>query len=597
MLRAITSSLKWKFVTLMIIVISITVSVIGFFSYWDTSKTLQADIQHFSEQILKQANLNLSSYYQQYEQGFLLLGTSDEVRDWMRLSPEDTMENAFTYYKIKDNYILPLMSRYSEILSISLLSDQGNEIHVENGYTRLIKDYSLQHEPWTHNVLQDDRLHVEVGISHNYLTAKANPTSMLVMSMVKQLGRVNNGMIKMDIALEPVQGILRQIDLGQTGVSLVSDASNRIIVHPDDSLITTMLPAQISDKIQGQDNGWFFLEGSQEMVIFETIQSNKWKTIAIIPYDEMNKSIIRIRNVTIITAVVALLLSVLLVISLTSSVTNRLTKLRQIIRSTKTGNIEVRAPVKGSDEVTDLSIAYNQMLDRLDGTVHELADLQVKQEQAAMKAMQSQINSHFLYNTLETINSMANLVNHKEIEMTAINLSKMLRYAANYERTLVALREEVNHTMRYLEICKLRFNDQISFTFDIEESCQDLLCLKAILQPIVENSLRHGIEKTGEPMHICITARQKNPHLHIQVTDNGPGYSQEALMHLQAKLAIPDVSTAFHELSRIGLLNVHYRICMYDQHADSGLSISNNDAGASTEIRMLLRTQEEVKGR
>ncbi len=591
MLRTITSSLKWKFVSLMIMVITITVSVIGFFSYWDTSKTLQADIEHFSEQILRQANLNLSRYYQQYEQGFLLLGTSDEVGDWMGLMPDDTMEKAFTYYKIKDNYILPLMSRYSEILSVSLLSDQGNEIHVENGYVRLIKDYSLHSEPWIEKVREQDRLYVEVSSSGNYMTDSADPSSMLVMSMVKQFGGLHNGMIKMDIALAPVQAILAQIDLGQTGVSLVSNAANRIIVHPDNAMITTMLPDDISERIHEQDNGWFFREGSQDMVIYDTIQSNRWKTIAIIPYDEMNKNIIRIRNVTIITAVVALLLSTLLVISLASSVTNRLTKLRQLIRSTKTGNIEARASVSGNDEVTELSIAYNQMLDRLDGTVHALADLQIKQEQAAMRAMQSQINSHFLFNTLETINSMANLVDHKEIEMTAINLSKMLRYASNYERALVALHDEMQHTLRYLEICKLRFNDRIHYEFDIEEGGSELLCLKAILQPIVENSLRHGIEKTGQPLMIRITARREEAHLRIRVTDDGPGFAPDALRNLRAKLAIPDVSSAFHELSRIGLLNVHYRIRMFDQHEGSGLSVSNEEAGAVTELRILLREQ------
>ncbi len=590
MLRVIAASLKWKFVSLMIVVIVLTVSIIGIFSYMDTSRTFQRDVEHFSEQILKQANFNLNQYYQSYEQGFLLMGSSAEVKKWMGLSPDDTMAKAFTFYDIKDNYIFPFMSKHPEIRSISLLSEQGNEIHVENGYFRLIKDYSLQNEPWLEEVRSADKLFVKTGRSDVYLLTNTASDSSLVMSLVKQFGNNGNGLIKMDISLEPVQHILREIDLGQTGVSLVSDASNRVMVHPDDTQIGGMLPEDIKGQLAERENGWFLREGTGDMVIFETMSSTNWKTIAIIPYSEINKSIIRVRNVTIVTTLVALALSVLLVISLTSSVTRRLTQLRRIIRRTQSGQIYVRAPADGYDEVADLGVAYNEMLDRLDQSVHALADSKLKQQQATMTAMQSQINSHFLYNTLESINSMANLVDHREIEMTAINLSKMLRYAANYEKSLVPLEEEINHTLRYLAICKLRFNDKITYEFTIDDPCHKLLCLKAIVQPVVENSLRHGIERTGRPMHIVIRACTENTHMLIRVSDNGAGYSAEALEQLQEKLALPDDNEAYHELSRIGLLNVHYRIRMDDSHRSSGLRVYNNAEGAVTELRVPIRT-------
>ena len=591
MLRIIASSLKWKFVSLMIAVIVLTVSIIGVFSYLDTSRTFQRDVEHFSEQILKQANFNLNQYYQSYEQGFLLMGSSAEVKEWMGLSPEDTTKKAFAYYDIKDNYILPLMSKHPEIRSISLLSEQGNEFHVENGYFRLVKDYSLRSEPWLEQVRAADKLFVTTGRSDNYMPTNTAADSRLIMSMAKQFGKSGNGLIKMDISLEPVQNILREIDLGETGVSMVSDAANRIMVHPSDEQIAGMLPEEIREQLAEHANGWFLQESTGDMVIYETMTSTGWKTIAIIPYSEMNKSILRVRDVTIATTLVALALSVLLVISLTSSVTRRLTKLRRIIRRTQSGQIYVRAPVDGHDEVTDLSIAYNEMLDRLDQSIHALADSRLKQQQAAMTAMQSQINSHFLYNTLESINSMANLVNHREIEMTAINLSKMLRYAVNYEKSLVPLEEEINHTLRYLAICKLRFNDEIAYELAIDEPCRNLLCLKAVIQPVVENSLRHGIERTGRPMHIVVRASMDGAHMLIKVSDDGTGYSDEALWQFREKLALADDSEAYHELSRIGLLNVHYRIRMYDRDSRSGVQVYNDAAGAVTELRVLIRTK------
>ncbi|OXS58021.1 hypothetical protein B1A99_15435 [Cohnella sp. CIP 111063] len=594
MFRAISSSIKWKFVSLMIVVILLTVSVIGIFSYRDTSRTLQRDIEHFSEQILKQASFNLSRYYQSYEQGFLLLGSSAEVRDWMSKSSDDTSGKAFTYYKITDNYILPLMSRHNEILSISLLSDKGNEIHVENGYYFLNKDYSLSEEHWLETVRATDKLYVEVGLSEHYKSRDNKAHPIMVMSMAKQLGRINNGLIKMDIALEPVQNILREINLGENGNSMVINESNEIIVHPDDSRVGSRLPEEVGARIANKEKGWFFLEETREMVIFGNIDSTAWKTIAIIPFDDMNKSIIRVRNVTIATALIALIMSSLLVVWLTSSVTNRLTNLRRIIKRTKLGNIGMRAPVGGNDEVADLGVAYNQMLDRLDETIHALAVSKSKQQQATMTALQSQINSHFLYNTLESINSMANLVNHREIERAAINLSKMLRYTSNYENSLVQLQKEFDHTNHYLEICRLRFSDRIAHEFRVAEECRELLCLKAILQPIVENSLKHGIEKTGQAIRIVISAEMEQEHVVIKVSDNGPGYSQEALQQLRERLAIQDAGEAYRELSRVGLLNVQYRIRMFDQHKDSGLHVYNEPNGAVTELRFLRRQKRRV---
>lgn len=572
----IQKSLAAKLILLFAGIIVVIVTSMGLYSYYEISKTIKRDIVRFSSQVLKQANLNLDRYYREYEQGFLLLGTSEEFEDWLELGPNDKGALFTNLRLIQQNYIAPFQFRHPEILSVTLKSDRGNEIHQTKQYG-LRLGYTLADEPWLSEAAITNKVYMRVGINSHYLNESGEPEPRMVMTLAKRFGTFQNkGYLKMDISLGPAQSILNELELGEDSVGLISDETGTILVHPDLTKIGTKLEAVWSNELRSHERGSFFVEQTEDMVVYETIPYTGWKSIAIVSYPTVSGSVDRLKVVTILVAAGGIVGAMLLIVTVTTSFTRRIADLRRMMKRIKFGDIEQRVEIKGKDELADLGVAYNQMLNTLDDSIQQLAETRMRQQQAVLSALQSQINSHFLYNTLESINSMAILADHEDIEKTTVNLSNMLRYTSTYKNAIVTVNDEINHMISYLEICRIRYGDNLSYDIQVDPACGSIACLKAILQPIAENAIKHGLETSGDSIHLIVNAKLNDQQVTISVEDNGVGFGEEKLRKLQASLRDVGTNENFDQFTQVGISNVLYRLRTYYRnkagHADLQLA-------------------------
>ncbi|MFC5469033.1 sensor histidine kinase [Cohnella suwonensis] len=587
MMNRVRKSLKVKLMLSFTVVIFVIVASIAWFSYQEISKSVKGDIVKFSSQILKQANLNLERYYQEYEQGFLQLGTSREFEEWLKLEPEDKFGFYQYYYGRSDgsgmqrNYILPLVFRHPEIMSITLKSNRGNEFHYTSRYA-LLNEYSLDLEPWIKDSDKTDKVLMRVVNNPYYLNEKQERQAYLVMSMVKRFGKFEDaGYLKMDVSLKPVQAILQEIELGRNSVGMIADKDGKIIVHADEDKITQPLSADWKERMYGKSRGSFFVKETDEMVVFETLPYTQWKSIVVVYYPTVAGSVERVKTVTAVIAAAGLLLAVLLVFAVMSPITKRITNLRRMMKRTQMGDFSKRLPIDGKDELTDLSQSFNQMLENLDDKVQQLAESKMRQQKAVLSALQSQINSHFLYNALESIHSMAILSDHGEIEQTTINLSNMLRYTSSYRDTIVTVQEEISHMLDYLKICQIRYSDALTYEIHMDKTCENRLCLKAVLQPMVENAIKHGIETAGEAIHITVDVSLREEQVYIRIQDDGQGFKPDILHRLQLQLSSEDEIDKYDEITQVGILNVNYRLKVYYSQRSAGISVCNSEQGGA----------------
>jgi two-component system sensor histidine kinase YesM len=335
------------------------------------------------------------------------------------------------------------------------------------------------------------------------------------------------------------------------------------------------------------------------MVIYETIPQTTWKTLIMVPYKDVARSIYKVKNIMIVIALTSLVVSILLVIAVSSSITKRLLQLRATMKLTEMGNFEVRAEVSGEDEIANLSRNYNKMLESLETSILQLTESRLLQQEAAMSALQSQIHSHFLYNALESINAMANLANRPEIGQTTIALSNMLRYTSNYRDTTVTLKDEFNHLSDYIHIIQVLYGEAVIFDYHIPEACLKVSCLKAIIQPLVENSIKHGLERSGEVLRMKLSVViGADGYIRIQIVDNGGGFAEEKLIELNDLLNADHPQYKYKQLSRVGLLNVHYRLRMYYPDSSSGVFIANDRShqGAIVQLVFPAKWHEQEGG-
>lgn len=573
MLQHIKASLKLKLVCLLVAIIVTMVSMIGFFSYYDTSRTIRKDISHYSEQTLHQASLNLNRQYMEYERSFLILGTSVEFTDWLQVDPANRFELVSGFHSLEENYLRSMLVRHPEILSISMLSDKGGDFN----YTlsaELRMGYSLSDEPWLGEVDRLERVYHRVGPRDAYISRSAKDNKGMLLTMAGQLGvPEGRGFLKMDISLQPAQAIFDEMDLGEDGIGLIAKSDGTILIHQDAEKIGSMLESDIMERL-GDASGAFFRTETDQLIVFDTIPYTGWKTVAILPGKDISASIGRVRNVTILIASLGTIAGIALVVWVAASVTRRLSKLRSYMKQAQIGNFRGRIPIEGTDEVADLGHSFNRMLEELDHSILQLTETKLMQQRAAFSAMQSQIHSHFLYNTLESINSMAHLARHYEIERATISLSRMLRYTSNFKDAVVRLQDEITHLDHYLNICRIRFREAVEFRIDVADECLAAACPKVILQPLAENAIKHGIETTGYATQLAITVRREDNVVAITIEDNGKECDEERLETFRQRL-IQGLAEQeeYTTLKNVGLLNVHFRLQSYFQTVDAGVRI------------------------
>ncbi|OXS53718.1 hypothetical protein B1A99_29135 [Cohnella sp. CIP 111063] len=589
-------SLKWKLISIIVAILIFTVAMIGFLSYTGTTGYVRKDIDHLSFQILQQANLNLNRYYSEYELAFLMLGNSVDVGDWMRLSPGGISSDLIkSYTRIKDNYLNRLFLQYPEVLSVTLYNPRGREQHFANKFA-LPLSYSIQDEPYLLGTGSFEKVRFMTGISESYLNPEHEPMSLPVLTLFKPF---YNGYVKMDISLDPSQSVMDQIHIVDSGVAIVMDEDGRIIHHSLAERIMGQMDERIVRIVNRDRAGSYYDPAGKELIVYQTIAMTGWKIVAVLPYSEIAQSIRYTRTITIAVAIGALIVSVALTYFAASSITRRLSGLRKTMKKMQLKNdFAIRADVQGTDEVADLSVSFNNLLGHLEQSVNDYAEMKALQHQAVISALQSQINSHFLYNTLETINSMTVIAKQPHIGRVAVSLSRMLRYTSDYKRYQVMLGEELLQLGSFMQIMQARFKDEVAYAADIPEELLEAQCCKALLQPLVENSIKHGREATGNAVHIAIIAEAvradeekldaRPDKLKITVRDNGPGFASDVLARLRRELAVSRAGD--YTYTRVGLSNLIYRLrSFYETEASAAFYNDPVHGGAVVEVLLPLR--------
>lgn len=241
-----------------------------------------------------------------------------------------------------------------------------------------------------------------------------------------------------------------------------------------------------------------------------------------------------------------------------------------------------------TDEIGILYRQYNNMLVEINNFIKTEYQNKLILLDSQMKALEARINSHFLFNTLESINSMASLAGQKQISTMTLALGHMFRYAIKTESELVTIRDELNHVRDYITIQQIRCDNQFEFVQEVPRELYDRKILKLIFQPIVENSLSHGLEYGNSGDQIRLSVRIENELLFITISDNGRGISAQRLAALKEQL---HQEATFTELGRrkkesIGLKNIQSRIGLY-YGKGYGLSVDSTEGeGTQIEIRI-----------
>ena len=293
----------------------------------------------------------------------------------------------------------------------------------------------------------------------------------------------------------------------------------------------------------------------QDYVLFEVNRTNG-------QYQQMRAGFVVWEIFAITLTLGAIVFSILAAWGLSRSIYTPIKKLHDVTKTITQTDLQALVTSENVDEITELGLSFNIMI----GKIRELLDSKIKEHEilkkAEMRALQSQINPHFLYNTLDTIIWMAEAKKTDQIVEVVSALSNFFRISLSKGQDWITIAEEIERVKSYLIIQKIRYRDIMDFRIEVDESVSGNTVLKLILQPLVENAIYHGIKNKREGGTITIRARPNNANeVLFEVEDNGIGFTPERLVQIQAELA--DNSSEIKQESGFGLGNVNHRLKLY----------------------------------
>jgi len=411
------------------------------------------------------------------------------------------------------------------------------------------------------------------------------------------------GVVELKFPEDRLYALMRESDPTEKTIAL-ADASGSIISSNDRKLINKKAPEELTSgdssssmPITGESYGQF----KTIVVPVEGKNMPSWTLITQVPIDSLLKDARKVRNTGLIVLGSTLLVSFLLFTLLLGRITSRVRQLVSTMGKVKQG-LFIRAPERDSgDEISQLTRSFNLMVAGLERSIEDnyvtglsLKDAELKKREAELYALQSQINPHFLFNTLESIRmKLIASDDPREASDMVLNLSKILRKSLNWHGNIVSVREEVELVRCYVEIQKYRFRNKITDELDVPDELAEMSIPKLIIQPIVENAIKHGIENKKGSGNIALRIRRQGDRVRIAIEDDGVGIDEQRLAAIRRSLTMKDAIRV--EGRSIGLRNVHERIVL-QYGKDYGLSIESGVNKGTTVVLEIPADADRASG-
>lgn len=486
-----------------------------------------------------------------------------------------------------------------DIHGLYLFDSRGNSYYAELSPS-LKRAYHIQNEPW-----YDDLNKINgIMLFGNSVPERYLNDNTQVVTLVQRYANIQNNRtlatIIVDIRLSAFDSIMKSLGLSPEYCVLILDDQNKLIYSNYETEIENTIAGDLykqflaENSIESED-GDMYVSQSDEM-FWESTKSLKtgWTVVCGATVTDISGIGEMVRPMAFGLVAFITLLTVIVLSLITKRQFRSLNVLRGGMDKVKQGEFGLHIPVNGDDEISDLGSSFNEMTDRLNDLMSTVAKLEYeKQEvklcmaQAELRALQAQINPHFIYNTLESISMLAEINDDDEVQMMATSLGKLLRISITGS-SLVTLREELEYIENYMLIQRIRFDKRIRMNIDVDEVLLNCIVPKLILQPIVENSINHGLEESVESETIEIKGNLIEGNIILIVSDNGKGMSKQVLERVQRMV---EDCTDSHEDDRIkhhvGLSNVNQRIRLRYQNEIYGLKIQS-EVGRGTSIFICL---------
>ncbi len=532
------------------IVSLISMSVLGISLYSRFVNKMQDMTTQSVEQLLNQTAINLEDY----------------LRNMRRIS------DAMYYSVIKDKDLgmetldaemnLLYEANKDNLISIACYTNDGELVAAAPVATEKERVDTVNQEWFTEAVGQMENIHFSTPHVQN-LFDDSSYRYYWVVSLSRAVELTNNGnstlgVLLVDMNYSSIEQLLTKANTDNASEYIyLMDSNGEIIYHPKQKLIYTNLYEENNLVAATYEDGSIQEEfGSEKrLVTVKTISYTGWKIVSVVPISTFEMGLSSMRMFVILLTALVMLMIIILNQLVSARIANPLQKLNESVKEWEAGNLNPDIYVGGSMEVEHLGKTLRSTVAQIQELMHDILVEQEEKRKSELDALQSQINPHFLYNTLDSIVWMIEGERYEDAVFMITQLASLFRISLSRGKTIIRIEDEVLHAKNYMNIQKIRYKNIFRVEFDIAEDILNCCTVKLVIQPLLENAIYYGVECMDGDGEILVVGYRRKHDIYIEVRDNGLGMPEETVEAL-----LTENHRVRKSGSGVGLMNVHNRI-------------------------------------
>ncbi len=369
------------------------------------------------------------------------------------------------------------------------------------------------------------------------------------------------GTLYIDVNIKALSDVVNETELRGGSEMYIVDRKEKVYVYHQDSGKINQQLGELEAYIPEMDQEYQYILADGMYYIYNDIEGTDWMVIHKIPRYNLENSYQEIRSNTILIICISVILLLFLYYFYSKKTNKPILQLKTAMEKVQNGELDTRVEVYSNDEIGFLAKGMNQMTKNLQEHIKRVYIAEIRQREAEIKTLKTQIQPHYLYNTLDVIRMTAVMNDDYQTAGLLDGLSGQLKYLIGGAREIVTLRDEIENVENYFKIVRVRYENRFGLDINVNEDFLDLRVPQLILQPVVENSVKYGLRPKEESGIIAINVQVEGERLLISVMDNGLGMSQQKLREVQELLENKEtVKHARSKKASIGLKNAHDRI-------------------------------------
>ena len=543
------------FATVAVLILSAVVIVTGV-SMKFTNTSIFENSSEYTHTIIQQMNQNIDSYIDYMENIAYLISSNEDVQDYLF---DEKIDNEGRY-RILNQFQTILDSR-SDIRNVGIISKNGRML-INDGSKSVNQDLDLNTQEWYATALEKPNGPILTSSHVQHIISGERPWVITLSRGIRDRSGSGEkeGVFFIDLNYSAISELCDQSTVGTKGYAFILDAKGNIVYHPQQQQLYNELQTENISLIMDTDEDTVLTGTGNDGKLYSISRSEKtgWTVVDCTNVKELLSKSRQAQSVYVLTAIILVIVALLFSRFMARSITLPIQKLRDSMKKVQEGDFSVSDVVVDSrNEIGSLTKSFDVMTHRIHELMEQNVHEQEEKRKSELKALQSQINPHFLYNTLDSIIWMAEGKKNEEVVLMTASLARLLRQSISNEDEVVPIANEVEYARGYLTIQKMRYKDKLEFQIEVDSSILYIPLIKLVLQPIIENAIYHGLKYKESKGLLIVKGFMKDGNAVLQVIDDGVGMDEETLAHIYDKHKVN-----YHS-NGVGVYNVQKRLKLY----------------------------------